>query len=378
MSYKPQQVKPKGGFYAQTKVYYDGSHYIAIPHTERPYRPRRKPVDEIITVEANTPPTAEEVADSEPLLAGILNADMVDEPSLISNDKSALAEKADALIGVQKEENNDTPPNMSQLPQNSGVKMTKKQLFEGLYKEYLFLKRWERRAKIIEAMCPYFKDEEHATLYVDTNLDRKRRNLIARRIRLTRKANLQNFNYFVMFTYDNALHTEDSFKKKLKNTLGHFCSRKSWRYIGVWERSPEKKRLHFHGVFDIPDGTMPRLLYEKSDYSFNKHRRLITVQNTYFNDRFGRCDFEKIEGYGKLGEALAYIMKYIEKSGEKIVYSKGLPQFFISDIMEDDVVCNIGMEDSKLLLYDDFRCWDEGVLVGTVGADTIKQLRKSN
>ena len=146
----------------------------------------------------------------------------------------------------------------------------------------------------------------------------------------------------------------------------------------MWERSPEKKRLHFHGVLDIPDGTMPGLLYEKSDYSFNKHRRLITVQNTYFNDRFGRCDFEKIEGYGKLGEALAYIMKYIEKSGEKIVYSKGLPQFFISDIMEDDVVCNIGMEDSKLLLYDDFRCWDEGVLVGTVGADTIKQLRKSN
>lgn len=182
----------------------------------------------------------------------------------------------------------------------------------------------------------------------------------------------------ITFTYDSALHTEDSFRKKLKNTLGHFCSRKSWRYIGVWEHSPEKKRLHFHGVFDIPDGTMPGILYEKSDYSFNKHRRLITVQNTYFNDRFGRCDFEKIEGYGKLGEALAYIMKYIEKSGEKIVYSKGLPQFFISDIITEDVVCNIGMEDSKLLLYDDFRCWDEGVLVGTVGADTIKQLRKSN
>lgn len=381
MSYRPQQVKPKDGFYAQTKVYYDGSHYIAIPHTERPYRPRRKSVDEIITVNVNAPPISEDVADdSEPLLAGILNADKADEPSLQSSDNeaqqnSAPAEEVDALIGVPIEENNNTPPHMPQL---SEKKTTKKQFFEGLYKEYLFLKRRERRTKIIEAMRPYFDNEERTALYVDTNLDRKRRNLIARRIRLTRKANLQNFNYFVTFTYDSALHTEDSFRKKLKNTLGHFCSRKSWRYIGVWERSPEKKRLHFHGVFDIPDGTMPGILYEKSDYSFNKHRRLITVQNTYFNDRFGRCDFEKIEGYGKLGEALAYIMKYIEKSGEKIVYSKGLPQFFISDIMTEDVVCNIGMEDSKLLLYDDFRCWDEGVLVGTVGADTIKQLRKSN
>ena len=126
MSYKPQQVKPKGGFYAQTKVYYDGSHYIAIPHTERPYRPRRKPVDEIITVEANAPPTAEEVADDQP--------DVKREISVQEN--SAPAEKADALKGVQKEENNDTPLNMSQLPQNSGVKITKKQLFEELYKEY--------------------------------------------------------------------------------------------------------------------------------------------------------------------------------------------------------------------------------------------------
>lgn len=352
MSYRPQQVKPKGGFYAQTKVYFDGSHYIAIPHTERPYRPRQRDVAseylEIIT-------------------------DNI--PTLRSNNNSAPAKEADALIGVPIDDYNDTPPNM---PQISTIKITKKQLFEQLYKENLFLKYRERRDNIINAMRPYFDDEERTAFYVDTNLDRKRRNLIARRIRLTRKANLQNFNYFVTFTYDSALHTEDNFRKKLKNTLGHFCSRKSWRYIGVWERSPEKKRLHFHGVFDIPDGTMPGILYEKSDYSFNKHKRLITVQNTYFNDRFGRCDFEKIEGYGKLGEALAYIMKYIEKSGEKIVYSKGLPQFFISDIMTEDVVCNIGMEDSKLLLYDDFRCWDEGVLVGTVGADTIQKLRKSN
>ena len=363
-------------FYPQTKVYSDGSHYIAIPHTERPYRPRRKPAEEVIAVNSNALPIAEEVAD--------VQSDV--EREISEQENSAPAEKADALIGVTSNvtlhpsilnsDDKDLP--LLKSNDNKAIRCTKKQLFEQLYKENLFLKYRERRDNIIKSMRPYFDDEERTILYVDTNLDRKRRNLIARRIRLTRKANLQNFNYFVTFTYDSALHTEDSFRKKLKNTLGHFCSRKSWRYIGVWERSPEKKRLHFHGVFDIPDGTMPGLLYEKSDYSFNKHRRLITVQNTYFNDRFGRCDFEKIEGYGKLGEALAYIMKYIEKSGEKIVYSKGLPQFFISDIMTEDVVCNIGMEDSKLLLYDDFRCWDEGVLVGTVGADTIKQLRKSN
>ena len=36
--------------YPKCKVYSDGNHYIAIPHTTRPYRPRRKPKEEIIPV----------------------------------------------------------------------------------------------------------------------------------------------------------------------------------------------------------------------------------------------------------------------------------------------------------------------------------------
>ncbi len=354
---RQQQVKPKGGFYPETKVYYDGSHYIAIPHTERPYRPRKKPVEEVITVDEEKPVEGEFTPSES--ICGL-------------QENSVPTETADTLTSV---EDIDTPPNMAQIPQKQ---LTKKQLFEKLYSENIFIKLRERRKIIVNAMLPYFDDYNSAFEYVQSNLMRKRRNLIARRIRLTRKANLQAFNYFVTFTYNDALHTEITFKKKLKNCLSLFCSRKEWKYIGVWERSPEKQRLHFHGVFDIPDGTMPGVLFEKNDYNFNTHRRQITVQNSYFVDKFGRCDFEEIEGNGKLGEALAYIMKYIEKSGEKIVYSKGLPQYFISDIMTKDVVTTIGLEDSKLLLYDDFKCWDEGVLVGKVSAKTIKLLRKSN
>ena len=36
--------------YGETKVYFDGSHYIAIPHTEKPYRKRRKFIEEEIAV----------------------------------------------------------------------------------------------------------------------------------------------------------------------------------------------------------------------------------------------------------------------------------------------------------------------------------------
>ena len=79
-----------------------------------------------------------------------------------------------------------------------------------------------------------------------------------------------------------------------------------------------------------------------------------------------------------LGEATAYLMKYIEKSGERIVYSKNTPTYFVSDILDDDVICTIGQEDKKLLLYDNFSCFDEGVYIGTVSPETIKQMRKKN
>ncbi len=62
-------------------------------------------------------------------------------------------------------------------------------------------------------------------------------------------------------------------------------------------------------------------------------------------------------------EAMAYLMKYLEKTGEKIIYSKGLPQYFISDILDDDVVCTIGQEEKKLLLFDDFTCRDEAAML---------------
>ena len=79
-----------------------------------------------------------------------------------------------------------------------------------------------------------------------------------------------------------------------------------------------------------------------------------------------------------LGEAMAYIMKYIEKSGARIVYSKNLPQFFLSDIMEEDIVCPYGEEEHKFILSDKFGCWDEGAYMGEVSSDTIAQMPKVN
>ena len=363
--------------YRESKVYFDGSHYIAIPHTNRPPSNRRKPIEELIevrheqsveTVAKSTGLVREEVKE---IRTATAEPDFSDDDVFEEGCVCLTPETAPFPFAFD-----DEPQSEEHNP--ATVRMTRKDLFEQLYAQTADLPRKDRKASILSAMLPYFQDEFAAKMFVEENFNRKIRNLVARKIRLARKANLQEFNYFCTFTYDDKLHDEGVFRKKLTNCLSLFSSRKKWRYIGVWERSPEKNRLHFHGVFHIPGGTMPGELVEVNDYSFAIRQRQVTLQNTYFNKRFGRSDFELIDEQSSKVEALAYILKYIEKTGEKVVYSKGLSQFFISDIMEDDVVCRVGVDDRKLLLFDDFGCWDEGCYVGQVSKEVIEQMRRCN
>ena len=290
--------------YGEAKVYFDGSHYIAIPKTNRP----------------------------------------------------PLKKKG----GVPSEE-----------------EIEKKRAFEKAYKGTKARRKSEKAKEIAEETAEQFTSEEEATEFVIANMERKKRNMIVRRTRLARKINLGTWNYFCTFTYDDKKHTEETFKTKLRDCFKKLCYRRGWVYVGVWERAPKTDRLHFHGLFHIPEDGMVGKLTEQRDYSTKAHKMQTTMQNSYFAERFGRCDFSPIDRT-TLGEATAYLMKYIEKSGERIVYSKGTYAYFISDILDEDVICTIGQEDKKLLLFDDFSCFDEGCYMGKVSPETIKLMRKTN
>ncbi len=250
-----------------------------------------------------------------------------------------------------------------------------KQKFETAYAESQSLPKRERKKYIAEKMRSEFSTTEQAIDYVEQNIERKKNNLAKRRVRLWRKIYLQEWNYFVTFTYDSQKHTEETFKAKIRNTLKHLISRKDWKYIGVWERSPDKQRLHFHGIFSIPQ--MIGTLEQVNDYSTKSHRKQITYQNTHFLKYFGRNDFKEISAI-EIPQVVRYLLKYIEKSGEKLVYGGDLPTYLVSDILDEDIVCPIGIEDKKALLFDDFTCVDDGLLMGKVSADIIKQMPKAN
>lgn len=254
-----------------------------------------------------------------------------------------------------------------------------KEQFETAYKESQQFPKKERKAYMRKAMEDVIPDKKQRKAYVERHNERKQTNAIRRRVRLSKKVNLQReWNFFCTFTFSDKLHAEETFKKSLRNTLKHLVNRKGWKYIGVWERGGENGRLHFHGIFYIPPGGMVGELTETRDYSTKDHCMQTAHQNTYFLERYGRNDFQPLGSPMEVQHSLGYLMKYIEKTGEKIVYSKGLPQYFLSDIMEEDVVCPFGLEDKKLLLYDDFLCWDEGVFIGAVSKDVIRQMPKAN
>ena len=301
--------------YERAKVYFDGSHYIAIPHTSGKKRLRRK-----LHIE------------SEPK-----------EEIKIQEGKDIVDKKVDL-----------------------------KQEFNRIYKENVLEKKLIKKEKCMEGLLP-FMDEKDVTQFVNAQFERKQRNLIERRKRMVRKANLHTFNYFCTFTYDSAKLSEEQFKTKLRN----LCSRKGWQYMGVWERS-KTGRLHFHGLFNIPEH-VGMMVYVK-DYSTTSHKMQETMQNTYFSDRFGRNDFHPlhIADTRSKSECIRYLLKYIEKTEDRIVYSKGLSTYFISDVTEEDVLCTCGMDERKLLLFDNFICWREWEYMGKVSPEVIKQMPKSN
>lgn len=221
-------------------------------------------------------------------------------------------------------------------------------------------------------------DKERRQEYIERQNERKKVNAIRRKVRLSKKVNLQReWSYFCTFTFSDEKHTEESFRKSLRNTLKHLVNRKGWKHIGVWERGGETGRLHFHGIFYIPQGGMVGEIVETKDYNTKDHRMQTAHQNTYFLERYGRNDFQQLGSPEEVQHSLGYLMKYIEKSGEKLIYGD-LPTYFVSDVIDEDILAPYGIDDRKAILADDFLCMVDGEVMGKVSPEVIAKMPKAN
>ena len=95
----------------------------------------------------------------------------------------------------------------------------RKEQFETAYRESQQLPRKERKDYVNQAMKVKIPDEEQRQEFVERNSERKKINAIRRKVRLSKKANLQTWNFFCTFTY-SPIRTRSIRKKVLENRSG--------------------------------------------------------------------------------------------------------------------------------------------------------------
>lgn len=211
----------------------------------------------------------------------------------------------------------------------------------------------------------YYPDYPGLVSFVSKEMRRKARNLYLRKKRFRRKAYNYSWSYMVTFTYDDNKMDEESFRRRLKRRLSKLASAYGWRVIGAFERGGKTDRLHFHGLAYVPDGEMVGQLVTVRDYSVSSHHMQQTQSNTYFARYFGRNDFKAVSYVELRRGGLEYILKYIEKGGERIYSSRGIKEEFEMDLLDEEI---IGSETNRYgttyFLFDDaimpgfFLCFD--------------------
>ena len=216
---------------------------------------------------------------------------------------------------------------------------------------------------LADKLIEHFGEVQNVFDYVRKRIKSTWHNLHARKKRFKRKAVMNKWNYVVHFTYDGDKVNEVEFEKKLRKCLSNLHTRHRWRYMGAFERAPDTGRLHFHGIFYIPEGQMVGRIYLKRDYSTAKHEMQEINCNTFFEQRFGRNDFEEVDEMAiRQGDVLDYILKYIGKSNEKIFYSRGIKENIYIELDVTDLACEMQGYFRRYVVFDDVITWETHVM----------------
>ena len=177
-----------------------------------------------------------------------------------------------------------------------------------------------------------YSDEEYDAYTKDTV-----HMLYMRKKRFRRKANLNEWNYFVTITYDDDKMTAEQFVPAIRKTLSNFHSRYGWNYCAVFEEGSEGGRIHLHAMMYIPDDRIHGEFFLRRQWSSKRQRNEFCNDHSYFHERFGNCDFKRIDR-ADMNRTVGYLTKYMTKTDTKLIYSRGVPDEFRDvEIDRDDI-----------------------------------------
>ena len=174
---------------------------------------------------------------------------------------------------------------------------------------------------------------------------------------------MNKWNYFVTFTCDPKKHTQESFMKKLRKCLSNLHTRRKWRYMGVFERGEARGSIHFHALMYVPEGEMIGSIEEKKEYSTKRGGVYTRYANTFFDENFGMSDFQEVNPILlQRGETSRYLVKYITKTGEKVVYSRGIPGEICKELSDSSIVGEYFDFVRKYVFWDNVIDWERDVM----------------
>ena len=132
--------------------------------------------------------------------------------------------------------------------------------------------------------------------------------------------------------------------------------------MGVFEEGFENGTLHFHALLYVPKNEMIGKIVAKNEYSTKRKERRTRYGNTFFDEHFGISDFQEVNPILlKCGGTSRYLVKYIMKSGEKALYSRGTPAEICKELSENDEVGTYFDYVTKYVLWDDVLDWERDI-----------------
>lgn len=184
-----------------------------------------------------------------------------------------------------------------------------------------------------------------------------------RKERFSRKGmlHLEFWTHFITCTYNSAMMTEEEFEKRLRKFFSNCSERQGWVIQGRFERAPETGRLHFHGMARIPFGSSFSEIVYHREYNPLTHKLEDRYENVYVDTMIGRSDFEPVDSFDHkdvnvMAKVMDYIIKYSDKTGGKIYYSRGIPtglEMEITEMMDvsSEVVKRVKMPDGLVFEF---------------------------
>jgi hypothetical protein len=212
---------------------------------------------------------------------------------------------------------------------------SREEAFEHWFAKYAKEPKWLRNLLMIRGMRNSLCGK--GGCYSEPEILAKLARIDEKRLIAEKRAFIDGFEYLFTFTYDGAKYTEKTFRKGIKKCLRGLERTEGWKYVAVWQRGQNNKRLYLRAMVKTGNGEIIGGLEKVRDFQMRGKWMKPTLQSTYFNERFGRTsveilDKEKMTAYRHhWGEFL----KIFNKTKAETFASKRTPYQFLQGITRD-------------------------------------------